>query len=223
MSETFTLDAKARQDVGKGASRRLRKLNDQIPAIVYGAGKPAQPLTLDHNKVLAVLKNEAFYSSILKLNIDGKAESVVLKDMQRHPYKPKIEHMDFLRIKANEKLTMSVPLHFLNEESCKGVKEGGMISHLMTEVEIRCLPKNLPEYLALDLTNLELDQTLHLSDLTLPEGVEILALTHDDPQDAAVVSVHIQKAAAESEETAGSEDSAESGDTEKSNDANKSE
>ena len=194
MSE-LTLDAMLRNDIGKGASRRLRRKKDQLPAILYGAGKDPVSLTLEHNAVLKALKNDAFYSSILSLQIDGKAESVVLKDMQRHPFKPKIQHMDFLRIKAGEKITMSVPLRFINEAIAPGVTEGGMVTHLTTEVEIRCLPKNLPEYLEVDMSNITLDQTLHLSDLTLPNGIEILALTHDI--DAAVVNIHIAKAAPE--------------------------
>lgn len=219
MSE-LSIDAIVRKDVGKGASRRLRREQNQIPAIVYGAGKDPVSLTLDHNAVLKALKNDAFYSSVLALKIDGKSEAVVLKDIQRHPYKPKVTHMDFLRIKAGEKITMSVPLHFLNEDTAVGVKQdGGVISHLMTEVEIRCLPKDLPEFLDVDMGPVTLDQTLHLSDIKLPSGVEITALSHDSDEDPAVANIHTAKAAAEPAVGAGEETTAEN----KKDDADKSE
>ena len=203
MSE-LVVNAVARTDVGKGASRRLRREHNQVPAIVYGADKDPQNLTLDHNELLKSLKNDAFYSSILELKVDGSSESVVLKDIQRHPYKPKITHMDFMRIKAGEKITMSVPLHFINEETAPGVKiGGGAISHMMTEVEIRCLPKDLPEFIEVDMGAVELDQTIHLSDLQVAKGVELTALAHDD--NAAVANIHTIKAAAVDDEPAANE------------------
>lgn len=207
MSE-LVVNATARQDVGKGASRRLRREHDQIPAIVYGGGKDPQSLTLSHSEVLKSLKNDAFYSSILELKVDGKSESVVLKDIQRHPFKPKVTHMDFQRIKAGEKITMSVPLHFLNEDIAPGVKmSGGSISHLTTEVEVRCLPKDLPEFIEVDMGTVELDQTIHLSDLKIAKGVELIALTHGD--DTAIASIHEIKAAkADETDESGSSDTA---------------
>lgn len=211
MSE-LVVNAIARQDVGKGASRRLRRVHDQIPAVVYGAGKDPQALTLSHSEILKSLKNDAFYSSILALNIDGKSESVVVKDIQRHPFKPKVTHMDFQRIKAGEKITMSVPLHFLNEDTAPGVKMGGgSISHLATEVEIRCLPKDLPEFIEVDMGAVELDQTIHLSDLKVAKGIELTALGHGD--DAAVANIHEIKAAkVDDAPAAGGDDAASEGD-----------
>ncbi len=195
---TITLNAAARQNIGKGASRRLRREQDQVPAIVYGAGQTPTPITLDHNTLLKTLENHAFYSSILTLAIDGKEESVVLKDLQRHAYKPKVLHMDFQRIRENEKIHMTVPLHFINEAAAPGVKAGGMISHLLTEVEIRCFPRNLPEFINVDMSAIELDQTLHLSDLKISEGIELVGLSHGD--DAAIVNIHVLKAVAETTE-----------------------
>ena len=144
------------------------------------------------------LENEAVYSSILSLSIDGKAIQVVLKDLQRHPFKSRVLHADFLRINANEKLTMSVPLHFLGEDVAPGVKEGaGMISHLMTELEIKCLPANLPEYIEVDISTLQLDHALHLSDIKLPNGVELAHAIVDARHNYPVVA--IQKPRAEEE------------------------
>ena len=192
------LSAVARQDIGRGASRRLRREHAQVPAIVYGGGQKPATITLDHNTILKRLENDAFYSSILILAIDGKEESVVLKDLQRHAYKPRVLHMDFQRIRENEKISMIVPLHFINETAAPGVKAGGMISHLITEVEVRCFPRHLPEFLNVDVSAVELDQTLHLSDITLPEGVELAGLVHGD--DAGVVNIHMLKAVTESNE-----------------------
>ncbi len=191
---TFALEASVRTDMGKGASRRLRRLNDEVPAIVYGGkGKPVA-LTLQHNKVIKALENEAFYSHILELTIDGKAEKVVLKDLQRHPYKPKIQHMDFQRVSAKSKITMHVPLHYLNEEQAPGVKAGGVISHHITEVEIRCLPKDLPEFIEVDLGEGELDKIFHMSDIQVGKGVELVGLTEDNDQP--IASIHVPKRAA---------------------------
>ena len=202
MSEAiYTLEATVRTDKGTGASRRLRREQNKIPAIVYGAGKTPVSLTLDHNLVLKALKNDAFYSSVLALNIDGKTESVVLKDMQRHPFKPKVMHMDFLRIKAGEKINMTVSLHFINEDTAIGVKQsGGVISHLMSEVEIRCLPKDLPEYIELDLEDLKVGEAVHLSDLKMPEGVRSTELEQGEGHDHAIASIFIPKVVEEEEE-----------------------
>lgn len=188
--EQFEVNAQARQDQGKGASRRLRRAG-QVPAIVYGAGKEATPVTVRHSEMLRHLEHEAFYSHILTLNLDGKTEQVVLKDLQRHPARPIIMHADFMRVSETEKLTMHVPLHFLNETACVGVKQGGgVVSHQMVEIEIRCLPKDLPEYIAVDLINLQLGQMIHLSELQLPAGVEIPALAHGAEHDLPVVTIH---------------------------------
>lgn len=194
----ITLSALGRKDIGKGASRRLRREQDQVPGIVYGGGLHPTPIMLDHNTVLKKLEHDAFYSSILSLTIDDKQESVVLKDLQRHAYKPRVLHMDFQRIRENEKIHMTVPLHFTNESVSPGLKAGGMISHLVTEVEIRCFPRDLPEFINVDMSTVELDQTLHLSDIKIPEGVELVGLVHGD--DAAIVNIHILKAVVETTE-----------------------
>jgi large subunit ribosomal protein L25 len=182
----------------------MRKQQDLVPAVVYGAGIENQAIVLEHKLISKALENEAFYSHILTLKVDGKkAEQVVLKDLQRHPYKPKIMHVDFLRVKASEKLTMHVPIHVVGEDVCVGIKlQGGVISRLATDVEIRCLPANLPEYIELDISATEIDTTLHFSDLNLPKGVEVVALMFDEPHDEAVLSIHKPHLAKEPEEGA---------------------
>jgi large subunit ribosomal protein L25 len=198
MANHFELSAETRNNLGKGPVRRLRRLEGKVPAVVYGAGKPAQSIMLMHRQLVHALQNEAFYSHILTLDVNGVAEKVVLKDLHRHPSKPLIMHADFLRVSATEKLTMHVPLHFINEDKAHGVKlQNGIISHLLNEVEIRCLPGDLPEYIEIDMSELKLDQTIHLSDLKLPKGVELVALAHDD--DRPVVNIHKLVAVEESE------------------------
>jgi large subunit ribosomal protein L25 len=192
MSASFNLEAEIRTDLGKGASRRLRH-TEKFPAVVYGAGKDPVSLTLDHKKFMHNLENEAFYSHILTLNVGGKEEQVVLKDLQRHPAKVAVLHADFLRVSAKEKLHMNVPLHFINEEASPGAKEGGLITHSMTEVEIACLPKDLPEYLEVDLSTLELDHSLHMSDITVPSGVEIVELSHGEEHDQPIAACHMTR------------------------------
>ncbi|CAB0149634.1 50S ribosomal protein L25 [Pseudidiomarina piscicola] len=185
----FTIQAELRKDTGKGASRRLRRA-DKVPAILYGANKEAVSLTLDHNKVNNMADYEAFYSHILTLVVDGKKHQAILKDIQRHPYKPKLTHLDFQRVEKGQKLHTHVPLHFLNEDTAKGVKdEGGVVVHHVNDVEINVLPKDLPEYLEVDIAALELGQTLHLTDLKLPNGVELVELTKGEDHDQAVVSI----------------------------------
>lgn len=193
MSVTFELKAEPRSDLGKGASRRLRRAG-QLPAILYGGGQDPQPLVLNHLEVLNLMNKvgEAFYSHVLTLKIDGNVESAVLRDMQRHPFKPAILHIDFLRASADRKLRVHVPLHFTNESVSRGVKQqGGVVSHALIDIEIACLPRDLPEFIEVDLIDLGVGGALHLSDLKLPEGVELA--THIAPgseQDAIVVSIH---------------------------------
>jgi large subunit ribosomal protein L25 len=195
MSATFELNAVVRDDKGKGASRRLRHAN-LIPAILYGAQKEAATLSLQHHEVKKALQNEAFYSHILTLHLPSGSEKVVLKDMQRHPYKPIIMHMDFLRVDAKAKINMRVPLHFLGEEIAPGVKnDGGIVSHLMSDVEVSCLPGALPEFVEVDLSNLEVGGAIHLSELKLPEGVELVILSHG--HDEPVANIHMPRAAEE--------------------------
>jgi len=193
MSDDFDLIAETREDQGKGASRRLRR-QGMVPAIIYGAGRPPRALAFDHNKVIKQLENESFYSSVLNIKVRDKSQAAILKDMQRHPAKNQIMHMDFQRIVADQEIKMNVPLHFIGEEVAPGVKEGGgKVSHHMTEVEIVCLPKYLPEYIDMDVSEVELDEMLYLSDIKLPEGVEIPALAQGPEANRAVVSIHIIK------------------------------
>lgn len=197
----FKLDATIRTDLGKGASRRLRHAGN-VPAIIYGAGKEPVSITLQHNKVAQAAEFEAFYSHVLTIKIDGKKEEALIKDMQRHPYKPKIMHIDFLRIVAGELLTVNVPIHFINEDKADSIKlDGGHAEHHMNEIEISCLPKNIPEYIEVDVMNVEMDQTVHLSDITLPKGTESVELSREEPQDLAVVTVKQAKGPAIEEES----------------------
>ena len=191
-TEGFEFRAELRGDIGKRATRRMRRVHDRIPGVVYGAGKAPQPITLVQKDVLQALKNEATFSSILTLNIDGRKQKVILKDLQRHHVKPKILHIDFQRTKASEKLTMHVPLHFIGEEECVGVKTGGIISHLQADVEIRCFPVDLPKYIEVNISKLGLDKSLHLSDLKLPPRVE-LATTIEDENNSPIVNVHLPR------------------------------
>ncbi|MAD53953.1 MULTISPECIES: 50S ribosomal protein L25/general stress protein Ctc [unclassified Idiomarina] len=185
----FNIKATVRTDKGKGASRRLRHA-DKVPAILYGGKDEPIALELDHNKVNNMADYEAFYSHILTLEIDGKKHQAILKDMQRHPYKPKLTHLDFQRVEKGHKLHTNLPLHFLNEETAKGVKdEGGVVVHHVNDVEIMVLPKDLPEYLEVDIANLSVGDTIHLSDLNLPQGVELVELTKGEDHDQAVVSI----------------------------------
>lgn len=190
--QQFEINAEKRGDQGKGASRRLRRAG-KAPGIVYGGGKSPQSISVSNNEMLLHLEHEAFYSHILTLKVDGAAERVVLKDLQRHPFRPIITHVDLLRVDEKKKLTMRVPLHFLNEASCPGVKtDGGVVSHLMTDIEIDCLPKDLPEYIAVDLGEMKLGDTIHVGDLKLPDGVEALGDTEQG-----VVSCHQPRVVAE--------------------------
>jgi len=194
MSISFNIEAETRTDLGKGASRRLRH-TEKFPAVVYGAGKDPVSLTLDHKKFLHNLENEAFYSHILNLSVDGKEEQVILKDLQRHPARIAIMHADFLRVSATEKLHLRVPLHFINAEECPGAKEGGLVTHSISEIEVACLPKDLPEFLEVDLSSLELDHSLHMSDIIVTAGVELVELAHGEGHDQPVASVHMPRGA----------------------------
>ncbi|KFF49731.1 MULTISPECIES: 50S ribosomal protein L25/general stress protein Ctc [unclassified Salinicola] len=186
----YTLTANVRTELGKGASRRLRRKNEQVAAIIYGGEAAPQPITIDKPAFYKAIEDEAFFSSVIDIQIDGKSEQVVIRDLQRHPYKALVTHADFMRVDATHELTLNVPLHFLNEESCKGVKdEGGVLHVLNNDVQISCLPSKLPEYLEVDVANLGLGETIHLSDLKLPEGVTLVELTHGEEHDAGVVSV----------------------------------
>ena len=201
MSEAnFKLDASVRTDLGKGASRRLRR-EDKLPGIIYGGEEAPVSITLDHNKVNNSADFEAFYSHVLEINLDGKVVEVLVKDMQRHPFKPKITHIDFQRVIAGQDVHTNVPLHFVNEEASAAVKAGGIAEHHVTEIEVTCLPKNLPEFIEVDMAAVEMGQTVHLSDLTLPAGVSSVELAkNDEAHDLAVVTVKPAPKAAEAEE-----------------------
>lgn len=197
--ENFEINAKVRTDIGKGASRRMRHAG-LIPAIIYGAGKDPVSLSLSHNELIKNLNNEGFYSQILTINIDGNSEQAVLKDLQRHPYKPSILHLDLQRVSDTEQLSLRVPLRFINEDNCVGVKQdGGKISHQMTDVEISCLPKDLPEFIEVDLANVKVGEIVHLSNLTIPENVDLMSLAHGD---LPVASVNLPRGTQEEEDTA---------------------
>lgn len=191
MTEDFVVNAELREDAGKGASRRLRKTNS-VPAILYGGHKDPVMLTLRGNEMVKHLEHESFYSHILTVDVAGKKEKAVLKDVQRHPSKEVLMHIDFQRVSADEKLSMSVPLHFLNEEACPGVKAGGLVSHSITEVAISCLPKDLPEYIEVDMGALDANEAIHLSEIALPAGVEMPQLALGEGHDHPVVSIHIR-------------------------------
>ena len=193
----FTLNAQARTDLGKGASRRLRHAAN-IPAVVYGGNKPAESVTILAKEIAKLFENEAAYSHVIELNVDGAKQNVIVKAMQRHPSKQFIMHADFIRVVAGQKLTATVPVHFVGEEA--PVKKGGEISHVLNEVEVTCLPKDLPEFIEVDLSALEIGAIIHLSDLKAPKGVEFVALAHGD--DKAVANVHAPRVAPEAEEGA---------------------
>ena len=191
--QVYELKAEPRNELGKSASRRLRRTG-RIPGTVYGANKEPQSISLSHDEVLHQLDHEAFYSSILTINVSAESERVVVKDLQRHPYKSEILHIDFQRIDEKQKITMRVPIHFLNEQQCEGVKSGGgVVSRIMTELEISCLPMDLPEYIDVDLANVNVGEAVHLSDIVLPEGVEIYALQHGGDSSSSVASVNVPK------------------------------
>ena len=193
----YEINAETRVGKGKGVSRRLRR-DGKIPAILYGAGTEPVAIQLSHNDMMLSTENEAFYSSVLTLKLDGAPEKVVLKDMQRHAYKPRILHVDLQRVDEAERLTMRIPIHFINEDRCLGVKEsGGLIAHLLTELEISCLPKDLPEFIEIDVENLELGDSVQLADVTTPEGVDITALMHGGDGSRPVVAVQVPKMAVE--------------------------
>ncbi|OMH39029.1 50S ribosomal protein L25/general stress protein Ctc [Motiliproteus sp. MSK22-1] len=185
----FVVNAVARADMGKGASRRLRREEGNIPAILFGGDKDPQPLTLVHKDLFKQLENEAFFSSILTINVDGTEEKAILKDLQRHPAKNIVLHADFLRVKEGVQIKITVPLHFTNEDKSSALKLGGKVSHTMNQVAIVCNPENLPPFLEVDMQNVKVDEIVHLSDIILPEGVEIAALRLGADHDQAVANI----------------------------------
>ena len=189
-ADQFELNCSVRTDSGKGASRRLRRLDNAIPAILYGGDKDPMTLTIAHDDILHATENEAFFSHIITLNIGKDKEKAVIKALQRHPAKPFIMHADFLRVDEKQAITMKVPLHFINEDKCVGVKLGsGSIRKTLNELEISCLPNNLPQYIEVDMIEVEVGQTLHISDIALPEGVTSVALSHGEDSDLSIAQV----------------------------------
>jgi len=206
MTDLFTLEAEVRTDLGKGASRRLRHAN-KVPAILYGEGKEPVSLTLEHKNVFRAQQEEAFYSHVLTLNVDGKPVECLLKDMQRHPFKQVVMHLDFLRIDATHAVHINAPVHFINEEIAE--KKGGVIAHHVNEIAISCLPADIPEFIEVDASGLEVGQTLHLSDVTLPKGVTSDELAKGESHDQAVVSLNAPKVVKDEDEDDSGEAAAE--------------
>jgi large subunit ribosomal protein L25 len=209
MKEVFVVKAQLRTDTGKGASRRLRHAG-HIPAIVYGGDAEPKSIQLEHEKTWLASQNEWFYSAIIDLEVDGKSERALLRDMQRHPFKQLILHLDFQRVTAGQAIRVSVPLHFLNEDKSPAGKAADVVvTHELNEVQISCLPRNLPEFIEIDLAQLSLGETIHLSEITLPTGVEIPELKLGKEHDVAVVVARQGRVEIEETEAAGEEASAE--------------
>ena len=215
MSQEFLIEAFPRGDQGRGASRRLRREERKIPAIIYGGKKEAVSISIWHNELKKALENEAFFSHVLTIELEGKKESVILKDLQRHPYKPLLTHADFLRVDKDHEIHVNVPLHFLNEETAPAIKlQGGVANHQINEVEVICLPQNLPEFLEVDMAEVEMDQVVHLSDLKLPKGVRVAALLQGEDHDLPVVAIHKPRGAKVDDEAEDGEEGEEGEDKE---------
>ncbi|MFT4824854.1 MAG: large subunit ribosomal protein L25 [Halioglobus sp.] len=201
MSDQFEVIAVVREDMGKGSSRRLRRADGQIPAIIYGGDKDPQPLTIICKDLEKSLENESFYSHVLSINVAGKKEKAILKDLQRHPARNSVIHADFLRIDDKVAIKVNVQFHFINEDISIGVKQdGGMVQHQVTEMEILCLPADIPEFLAVDMQAVEVGQIVHLSDVVLPEGVISVALALGEDHDLAIASIVAPKVASDGED-----------------------
>ncbi|MDD5578103.1 MAG: 50S ribosomal protein L25/general stress protein Ctc [Methylobacter sp.] len=200
MSNVFEFVAESRGQSGKGAAKKVRR-QGKVPAIIYGGHREPQMLTLSHNDVLKHLDHEAVYSHVLDVSVNGKAEKAILKNIQRNPAKVQIMHMDFLRVSMSESLKVHVPLHFINEPTSIGGKKGGIATHSMVDVEVSCLPAALPEYLEIDLAKLDIGESLHLSDIVLPPGVEIVVLAQGPEHDLPIVSMMASKASKDDEAT----------------------
>jgi large subunit ribosomal protein L25 len=229
MSDQFELNAEVRNDMGKGSSRRLRRSAGLVPAIIYGGDKSPQPLSLNRKDLEKSLENEAFYSHVLTVNVGKDKEKAILKDLQRHPARNNVMHVDFMRIDDNVAIKMHVPIHFINEDTCEGVKmEGGMIQHQNTDIEVQCLPADIPAFIEVDMQNMQVGQIIHLSEVALPPNVTSVALALGEAHDLAIASVMAPKGidedeldsataaaeGAEGEESDADGDDAEGGDSE---------
>jgi len=201
MKENFEFNAVSRDVQGKSASRRLRH-EGMVPGIIYGGGAEPQMIATPHNKLIQHLEHESFYSHILTVMVDGVAQRVVLKDLQRHPAKPFVTHVDLLRVGDNDRIKMHISLHFINEDVAPGVKAGGKIAHTLSDVEVICAAKDLPEFIEVDIAAMELGDALHLTDLKMPAGVELVALSHGEghDQDSGVVAINAPKVSSDDEE-----------------------
>lgn len=201
MSDSIEIQAEVRADEGKGASRRLRRLEGKTPGVIYGGNQPATSISLIRKDLEKNLESESFYTALLSVRVDGKAETAILKDVQRHPAKGFAMHVDFLRVEADKEITISIPLHFINEEKCKGVKmSGGMIQHQQTDIEVQCLPGNIPDYVEVDMLDLDIGDIIHLTDLRMPEGVVSTALALGEEHDLAIAAVIAPRAAKEADD-----------------------
>ena len=215
MSERISLAAELRSDVGKGASRRLRRNGEKVPAIIYGAEAEPQNLTLSVNELTKAMQNEEFFSQILSVVVDGNAQEAVVRDMQRNPANERVLHIDFQRVSADRPVRLSIPVHFINEENCVGVKiGGGNIAHNLIEVEVSGLPATLPSFIEVDMENVEAGNSVRLSDLVLPEGVSVVALSYGADRDIPVASVIARRGGASAAEQGGAEEEAAGGDAE---------
>jgi len=199
MSSVFEFEAVNRAKKGTGAAKATRR-GGEVPAVVYGGSAEPEHVTLNLNEVTKSLVNEAVYSHVLQLVVDGKSQNVILKDMQRHPAKETVLHMDFMRINMNEKIKVHVPLHFTNEAESLGVKAGGVVTHTVVEIEISCLPGVLPEYIEVDMAEIEIGGSVHLTDIVVPEGIEILALTHGEDHNLPVAQIMLTRSSASDDE-----------------------
>ncbi len=207
----FEVLATARPTKGTGSSRRLRR-EGQVPGVLYGGNEEALAITVDGNRIHRQLQNEAFIAHVLTIKIEDKESQAVLKAVQRNPSTNRITHLDFQRISEQSEIHMHVPLHFLNEEQCVGKKAGGVVTHLLVEVEIGCLPKDLPEFVEIDLSSLNIGESVHLSELPLPQGVRLMTLAHNPDNDQPVVSVqHPQKVEVEEQSAAETAEGGEEG------------
>ena len=210
MSQSIELNASPRAELGTGASRRLRRAGDQLPGIIYGGEDAPQPVTLSVNELTKAMQQEAFFSQIVNVRVDGAEQRALVRDLQLHPVSEKVLHVDFLRVHADKPIQTHVPLHFVNEDKCVGVRAGGgSIAHNLVDVEVSCLPKDLPAFIEVDLAALEVGQALHLSDLSLPEGVAVVALGYGEDHDIPVVSVQPPRGGASQAEEEGEEAEAE--------------
>ena len=210
MSDMFELSAALREDKGKGASRRLRRLADKVPAIIYGGNEDPQPLTMVRKDLEKALENEAFFSHVLTIKVGSDTQKAILKDLQRHPAKNRVMHADFLRVDENTAVKVNVPIHFINEEKSHGVKmEGGIVQHQVTDIEVSCLPGDIPEYVEVDMLEVKIGDIIHLSDIALPAGVTSVALALGEDHDLAVASIIAPRGAAEEEVEEAAEDTGE--------------